>query len=75
MTAIEKGLRTLAREVRTMRADFGMSLRDVERESGVAFNTVARLERGQFQVRSIRAVAKLADWCGLELVLRPKGEA
>jgi transcriptional regulator with XRE-family HTH domain len=60
----EEGLRVLAENVRTLRAERGWSLRRVTERSGVAFSAVHRLEQGQGSLE-YRSVVLLAHCFGV----------
>ncbi len=62
----------LAAMLRKERKRRGLSLREAQASCGVAFNTIARFEAGTWPKRGLRVMAKLADWCGYDLVLVPR---
>lgn len=53
----------LGNALRNRRRKRGLSLRDVEAESGVSFNTLSRIERGF--VPDLRNYQRVVDWLGL----------
>lgn len=62
----------LSELVWTERNRRGLSLREAQDSSGVSFNTIARIELGKWPKRTLGIVARLADWCGYDVVLAAK---
>lgn len=55
----------LGRLIQTRRRELGVSLRELERRSGIAHIILSRLERGQREGLSLRLVDPLADALGV----------
>ena len=58
-------LRHLGRLVAAERNRRGISLRQAAQDTGIPFNTLARVEKGQ--VPNLRKFKRLADWCGTDI--------
>lgn len=65
MGAARLELRDLGRLVAAERNRRGLSLRDAAENTGVPFNTLARVERGH--VPDLPKFKRLVDWCGLDI--------
>lgn len=57
----------LGERLRTRREELGLSLRDLERETGVDNGTIARIEQGAFGAPRPDKLSRIADSLGLSL--------
>ena len=61
--------------LRQARKSRNLTLQQAAAQAGIHFTTLSALERGQVSELGIRKVLRVAEVLGLELVLRPSGQA
>ncbi len=71
-TEIKQGARkSIGEELKSAREDAGYTLRDLAKMTGIAFNHIGRIEKGQYNV-TLDTLALLADALGMEIGLCDK---
>jgi transcriptional regulator with XRE-family HTH domain len=59
--------RELGRQLRARRDELGLSLRDLERQTGIDNGTIVRIEQGAFAAPAPDKLSRIADALGLNL--------
>ncbi len=66
----DRSIRAIGEEVRTIRLNSGISLREAGRAVGLSYSTFGRIERGDLRNVSVRELSVACSAVGLDLVLR-----